>query len=216
MTMRPRIGTVSITSRIASTATSLLCLLGVEADPIQSREHILLSTLFARAWTEGQDLDLGALIRQIQEPPVARIGVLELDSFYPAKERFGLSMRLNNLLAAPGFEAWTRGEPLSADRLLFTAAGQPRVSVISIAEILQLLHLQHQSGALLISNRKSEITLFVREGNVDFARFAASRAFELSAPSVTSTTAARAPDCAPRSTSSSASPMCVTGPGAGT
>lgn len=44
------------------------------------------------------------------------------------------------------------------------------VSVISIAEILQLLHLQHQTGALTISNRKSEITLFVREGNVDFAR----------------------------------------------
>jgi DNA-binding response OmpR family regulator len=44
------------------------------------------------------------------------------------------------------------------------------ISVISIAEILQLLHLQHQTGALVISNRKSEITLFVREGNIDFAR----------------------------------------------
>jgi len=121
--------------RIASTATSLLCLLGVDADPIQSREHILLSTLFARAWTEGQDLELGALIHQIQEPPVARIGVLELDSFYPAKERFGLSMRLNNLLAAPGFAAWMEGEPLDIDALLYTPAGKPRIAIFSIAHL---------------------------------------------------------------------------------
>ena len=121
--------------RIASTATSLLCLLGVDSDPIQSREHILLSTLFARAWTEGQDLDLGALIRQIQEPPVARIGVLELESFYPAKERFGLSMRLNNMLAAPGFAAWMEGELLDIDALLYTPEGKPRIAIFSIAHL---------------------------------------------------------------------------------
>ena len=45
---------------------------------------------------------------------------------------------------------------------------------------------------------------------------AASKSSELSAPSVTSTMAATAPDCAPRSTPSSASPIRVTGPGAGT
>jgi hypothetical protein len=121
--------------RIASTATSLLCLLGVDADPIQSREHILLSTLFGRAWSAGEDLDLGALIRQIQEPPVTRIGVLELDSFYPAKERFGLAMRLNNLLAAPGFAAWMEGEPLDIDALLYTKAGKPRIAIFSIAHL---------------------------------------------------------------------------------
>ncbi|HUR29296.1 MAG TPA: DUF87 domain-containing protein, partial [Planctomycetota bacterium] len=121
--------------RIASTATSLLCLLGVDADPIQSREHILLSTLFGRAWVAGQDLDLGALIREIQEPPVTRIGVLELDSFYPAKERFALAMRLNNLLAAPGFAAWMEGEPLDVDALLYTKEGKPRVAIFSIAHL---------------------------------------------------------------------------------
>jgi len=44
------------------------------------------------------------------------------------------------------------------------------ISVISIAEILQLLNLQHQTGALTISTRNSEVTLFIREGNIDFAR----------------------------------------------
>ncbi len=121
--------------RIASTATSLLCLLGVDADPIQSREHILLSTLFGRAWTAGEDLDLGSLIRQIQEPPVTRIGVLEIDSFYPAKDRFALAMRLNNLLAAPGFAAWMEGEPLDIDALLYTKAGKPRIAIFSIAHL---------------------------------------------------------------------------------
>ncbi|MBK8180942.1 MAG: ATP-binding protein [Planctomycetes bacterium] len=121
--------------RIASTATSLLCLLGIDADPIQSREHILLSTLFARAWSAGEDLDLGLLIRQIQEPPVARVGVLDLESFYPAKERFALAMRLNNLLAAPGFAAWMEGEPLDIDAILHTPAGKPRVAIFSIAHL---------------------------------------------------------------------------------
>lgn len=121
--------------RIASTATGLLCLLGVDADPIQSREHILLSNLFAKAWTDGLDLDLGALIRQIQDPPMTRIGVLELESFYPAKERFGLAMRFNNLLAAPGFATWMEGEPLDVGRLLHTPQGKPRVAIFSIAHL---------------------------------------------------------------------------------
>ncbi len=121
--------------RIASTATSLLCLLGIDADPIQSREHILLSTLFGQAWNAGLDLDLGKLIQQIQDPPVKRIGVLELDSFYPAKERFALAMRLNNLLAAPGFAAWMEGEPLDIGAFLYTPQGKPRIAIFSIAHL---------------------------------------------------------------------------------
>src|SRR6185295_18228237 len=74
--------------RISSTVTSLLGLLGIAADPIQSREHILLSTIFNLAWTQGRNLDLAALIQQIQTPPVARVGVLDLESFYSSKERF--------------------------------------------------------------------------------------------------------------------------------
>ena len=121
--------------RVATTATSLLGLIGVDADPVKSREHILLSTLIDTAWRKGQDLTIAALIQLVQSPTVARIGVLELEAFYPADKRFELAMALNNLLAAPGFAAWTEGEPLDVQRLLFTAEGKPRVSILSIAHL---------------------------------------------------------------------------------
>ena len=121
--------------RIATTATSLLALLGIDADPIQSREHILLSTILNTAWRQGQNLDLATLIGQIQNPPVTQVGVMDLESFYPSKERFGLAMRMNNLLAAPGFAAWMEGEPLDVARLLHTPEGKPRVSIMSIAHL---------------------------------------------------------------------------------
>ena len=121
--------------RIGTTVTSLLNLLGTSADPIQSREHILLSTILDSAWKKGQDLDLAGFIQAIQTPPVARIGVFDLESFFPSKDRFAFAMKLNNLLAAPGFSAWLQGEPLSIDRMFFTAAGKPRVSIFSIAHL---------------------------------------------------------------------------------
>jgi hypothetical protein len=121
--------------RIATTATSLLGLLGIDADPIKSREHILLSTLFDAAWRTGQSLDIAALIRQIQSPPVSRIGVLDVETFFPSRERFALAMALNNLLAAPGFSAWLEGEPLDLQHLLYTERGKPRVAIFSIAHL---------------------------------------------------------------------------------
>ncbi len=121
--------------RVSTTATSLLALVGIEADPIRSREHILVSTVLDTAWQQGQDLNLPGLIQQIQAPPVARIGVLDLESFYPSKERFVLAMSLNNLLAAPGFDAWLSGEPLDIGRLLWTPTGRPRVTIFSIAHL---------------------------------------------------------------------------------
>src|SRR5262245_44891538 len=121
--------------RISTTATSLLGLLGTVADPIQSREHILLSTLLNQAWQQGRDLDLPSLIAQIQSPPVDRIGVMDLESFYPAKERFALAMQINNLLASPGFESWMEGDPLDVNALLHTPEGKPRISIFSIAHL---------------------------------------------------------------------------------
>lgn len=121
--------------RVQSTVSSLLGLAGVEADPVQSREHIFLSTLVQRAWSAGQDLDLGALIAQIQKPGIERVGVLDLESFYPAKERFGLALALNNLLASPGFSAWMQGEALEVDSLLYTREGKPRIAIFSIAHL---------------------------------------------------------------------------------
>ena len=125
----------ALRERVASTATGLLALLGVDADPLKSREHILVSTVLAESWTKGEDLDLAALIARIQNPPVARIGVVDLESFFPAKERFALAMTLNNLLAAPGFATWLEGEPLEIGAMLRTPAGKPRVTIFSIAHL---------------------------------------------------------------------------------
>jgi len=121
--------------RIAATVSGLLALLGIEADPVRSREHILLSNIFERAWSQGQDLDLATLIAQVQSPPIERVGVMDLETFYPGKDRFELAMTLNNLLASPGFAAWMEGEPLDVGRLLWTPEGKPRLSILSIAHL---------------------------------------------------------------------------------
>lgn len=124
-----------LSDRVTTAATSVLTLAGVDAEPLRSREHVLVSTLFTAAWRAGIDLDLPALIAQVQTPPIAKVGVLDLESFYPAKDRFALAMQLNQLLAAPGFSAWLQGEPLDIDRLLYGANGRPRVSIISLAHL---------------------------------------------------------------------------------
>ncbi len=121
--------------RISTTVTSLLGLLGIEADPIQSREHILLSTILDRTWRNEEDLDLAGLIHAIQIPPVSKIGVMDVDSFFPSKDRFALAMKLNNLLAAPGFQSWLEGEALDIQSLLYTPAGKPRLAIFSIAHL---------------------------------------------------------------------------------
>jgi hypothetical protein len=125
--------TEMLRERISTTVTSLLGLIGVETDPIKSREHILLSTILDHTWKAGQNLDLATLIQQIQTPPVAKIGVLNLDSFYPSKGRFALAMQLNNLLASPGFSAWLEGEALDVGHMLHSPEGKPRLAIFSIA-----------------------------------------------------------------------------------
>jgi hypothetical protein len=121
--------------RVSTTTTSLLGLIGVDADPIKNREHILLSTILDQAWRKGQDLDLASLIQQIQTPPLSKVGVLDLDSFYPSKDRFALTMQLNNLLAAPGFSSWLEGEALDVGQMLHSPAGKPRIAIFSIAHL---------------------------------------------------------------------------------
>jgi len=121
--------------RVNTTVTSLLGLLEIEADPIKSREHILISTILNTAWMNGQDLDIAGLIQQIESPPMTKVGVKDIESFFPFKDRQELSMSLNNLLAAPGFSSWMEGEPLDIQQILHTAEGKPRLSIFSIAHL---------------------------------------------------------------------------------
>ncbi len=121
--------------RVETAATSLLSLAGLDADPLRSREHILVSTLLAGAWTAGRGYDLATLIADLQKPPVAKVGVMDLETFFPAADRFALALRINNLLAAPGFDVWLRGEAMALDKLLYTPEGKPRLAVISLAHL---------------------------------------------------------------------------------
>lgn len=121
--------------KISTTASSLLGLLGIDADPIKSKEHILLSNILQYYWKNGDDLDLPQIISNVQSPPFNKIGVFELETFYPEKERFELAMQLNNILSAPGFQSWLSGEPLDIDKLLYNDTGKPRVSIFYTAHL---------------------------------------------------------------------------------
>ncbi|MBD3385276.1 DUF87 domain-containing protein [candidate division KSB1 bacterium] len=127
--------TESFGELISTTVTSLLGLVGIKADPIQSREHILLSSILSHYWKQGTDLDLSRLIQAVQSPPFETVGVFDLQSFYPPKERFELAMQLNNLLAAPGFQSWLQGEALDIDELLYTPDGKAKTSIFYIAHL---------------------------------------------------------------------------------
>jgi hypothetical protein len=121
--------------RVQSSVTGLLGLLGIDADPVRSREHVLLSAILDQTWRSGKGLDLGGLIQAVQEPPFTRLGVMELESVYPSKDRFELAMQLNALLASPGFQGWMEGDPLDIPSMLYTAHGKPRISIFSIAHL---------------------------------------------------------------------------------
>ncbi len=121
--------------RVQGTVSGLLGLVGADADPVQSREHILLSTIFEHFWRQGEDLDLPKLILAIQNPPVRKLGVFDVDTFFPEKDRFGLAMQLNNLIAAPAFQSWLHGQPLDIAGFLGTPEGKPRHSIFYIAHL---------------------------------------------------------------------------------
>jgi len=145
-----------VRDRTVGTVSALLGLLGLDADPLRSREHVLLSKILEKAWAEGRDVELATLVREIATPPIDRVGALDLESFFPAKERAALSLALNSLLASPGFASWLEGEPLDVDRLLWTADGKPRLSILSIA------HLSEAERMFFVSLLLSEVLTWVR------------------------------------------------------
>lgn len=149
--------TASMRDKVQSLTSSLLGLLGITADPIKSREHILISTLINQAWQDGTDLDIATLIQQVQKPPFAKIGALPIDTFYPLKERMALSVSLNNLLASPGFQVWMEGEPLDIKRLLYTKEEKPKLSIISI------MHLSDSERMFFVTLLLNEFLTWMRQ-----------------------------------------------------
>lgn len=145
-----------LSDKILSTTTSLLGLIGIEGDPIKSREHILISKIIESFWRENKNLSIEALIHEIQNPKIKKIGVMDIESFYPSKERFQLSLALNNLLAAPSFNLWLEGTPLEINKILYSNNGKPRISIFYIA------HLSEKERMFFVSLLFNEIVSWVR------------------------------------------------------
>jgi hypothetical protein len=146
----------ALSERIGSVVSGLLTLLGRDADPLKSRDHILLSNLLDNAWRDGRAIDLATMVAFVQKPPIDKLGALDLETFFPAKERMELALAVNGLLASPRFSTWTRGEPLDAQRLLFTPEGKPRIAIISIA------HLSDAERMFVVTLLLNEITGWMR------------------------------------------------------
>lgn len=123
-----------IREQISATASALLGLVGIQADPVRSREHILLANILESSWRDGQNLDLAQLIYSIQRPPMKRLGVLDVDAFYPEKDRFDLAMRLNSVAASPSFANWMKGQPLDVASII-RSNGKPRVAIFYTAHL---------------------------------------------------------------------------------
>jgi len=145
-----------IRERVSGTVSALLGLIGVEADPVRSREHILLANIVEHFWRQGQDLDLARLILAVQDPPVRQLGVFDVDTFYPAKDRFALAVSLNSLVAAPSFRSWLQGQPLDISGFLSTPEGRPRHSIFYLA------HLSDPERMFFVTMLLNQVTTWMR------------------------------------------------------
>ncbi|MEL6616351.1 MAG: DUF87 domain-containing protein, partial [Bacteroidota bacterium] len=146
----------AFTERVDATVSGILTLLGVEADAMSSPEHVFLAKVVGDAWASGASLSLADLIGALQSPPFEAIGVMKVDDFFPARGRTGLAMKLNGLLASPGFAAWAQGEALDANRLFYGESGKPQVSVMSIA------HLGDEERMFFVTRLLGEVLAWMR------------------------------------------------------
>jgi hypothetical protein len=150
--------------RISQIVSALLGLVGIESDSLNSREHILLASIFEFAWRAGHGLDLPALIQMTQDPPLSRIGAFDLDVFYPKNERFDLAMRLNNIAASPTFDTWKTGQPLDIAELMrpLRAAGDVNPAGKTRASIFYLAHLDDANRQFFVTLLLSQLVMWMR------------------------------------------------------
>ncbi|MEM9609172.1 MAG: DUF87 domain-containing protein [Actinomycetota bacterium] len=146
----------AVADQIESYVSGLLALVDIDADPLASREHILLSNLIDHAWSSGEALDLGRLVSMVQQPPIRKLGVIDLDTFFPAEDRVQLALRLNGLLASPSFAAWAQGVPLDIERLLWPDGSTPAAAILSLA------HLSDSERQFVVSLVLSQLVTWMR------------------------------------------------------
>jgi hypothetical protein len=146
----------ALRDEIEGTVTGLLALVGIAADPLASREHVLLANLVEHAWRAGRDLDLGTLIGEVAQPPIRKLGVFDVDQFFRVKERTELAFRLNALVASPAFAAWSAGEQLDVQSLLFADGGKPRAAIVYLA------HLSDEERQFVVTLVLSKLVTWMR------------------------------------------------------
>jgi len=122
-------------SYLKSTTTSLLSLIGITADPLDSKEYILLAQIITNSWMTKENLSIEILIGKIINPSFENIGVLPLDDFYPQDARFKLATKFNSLLASPSFSLWLQGDNLDIQKLLYDEKGKAKIAIFSIAHL---------------------------------------------------------------------------------
>lgn len=120
---------------VSSSVSGLLALLQLDADPMLSREHILVSSILLYHWRKGRSLDMEELIGAIVSPPFKKVGAFPLESYYSQSDRMQLAMRLNTILASPSFGGWVQGESLDIQRLLYGEDGRPKTAIFSISHL---------------------------------------------------------------------------------
>jgi hypothetical protein len=125
----------TIRERISGTVSALLGLAGITSDPVRSRESILLAGIFEHFWRAGKDMDLGLLIMSVQKPPMRQVGVFDVDTFFPEKDRFELAMAFNTIMASPTFQSWLTGEALDSSSMLYSPEGNPKQSIFYLAHL---------------------------------------------------------------------------------
>ena len=125
----------SFASYIKTTVSSLLSLIGIEANPVESKEYILLAQLMSTSWMDGDDLSLEDLIGRIISPPFKKIGVLPLEAFYPQSERFKFATKFNSIIASPTFKTWLEGESIDIQKMLYDENGKAKVAIFSISHL---------------------------------------------------------------------------------
>jgi hypothetical protein len=144
-----------ISDEIEAFVSSLLSLASIDADPVASPEHILISTIISTFWRQGRDIDLATLVGQVPKPPFRKLGVFDIDSFFPEKDRIALAMKLNGLLASPSFAAWLEGVPLDVGEML---SGGEKVK----AAIVYLTHLSEAERSFVVTLLLSKVVSWFR------------------------------------------------------
>ena len=120
---------------INSLAASVLSLIGMSSEDMSSKEQLLISTIFETKFKEQKDVSIEELINFIANPPFKKIGVFDVDTFYPSSERLKLAMKINALIASPSFKGWTQGVRLEISKMLFDENGKAKCNIFTISHL---------------------------------------------------------------------------------